>query len=190
MRRFFSRITPFLFLTLLMTMAACTRPQQPDPSMTAVATRPTGGASLDWISPEDVRRASELGLMTRNGGFGGDGEGAGERIEGLLPSVFFDFDQYFVRQQDRPALQEAVDFLRRNPNARVLLEGYTDWRGTTEYNLGLGDRRARSVRDYLIQVGVAEDRLETVSFGDLKATVGGTEEQMAFDRRVDLVVFR
>ena len=189
MRRFSSRITPFFFLAFLMTMAACTRPQQPDPSMTAVATRPAGGASLDWISPEDVRRASELGLLTRGSGFGGEGEN-GERIEGLLPSVFFDFDQSFVRPADRPALQEAAEFLRRNPNARSLLEGHCDWRGTTEYNLALGDRRARSVREYLEQIGVDPERLETVSKGDLNATQGGSEQDMARDRRVDLIVFR
>lgn len=156
--------------------------------MTAVAGQRAAADSLDWISPEDVARAEALGLAMRDAAF--DANGEGERIEGLLPSVFFDFDQSFIRPEDRPALQEAYDYLRRNRGARLIIEGHCDWRGTTEYNMALGDRRARSVKQYLVQLGVADERIETVSYGDLQAETEADEARMARDRRADLIVVR
>ena len=170
------------------TLAACTQRQAPDPSMTAVAGQRTAGDSLDWISPEDVARAEALGLAMRDAAFEANGDG--ERIEGLLPSVFFDFDQSFIRPEDRPALQDAYDYLQRNREARLIIEGHCDWRGTTEYNMALGDRRARSAKQYLVQLGIADERIETVSYGDLQAETEADEAQMARDRRADLVIVR
>ncbi len=174
--------------TLLVLLSACTSRQTPDPSMTAVSGRSGSGAlSPDWISPEDVARAEALGLNVRDAAFS---DGEGERIEGLLPSVYFQFDQSFVRPEDRPSLQEAADFLQRNPEAKLIIEGHCDWRGTSEYNMALGDRRARSVRDYILQLGISENRIETVSHGDLKSQSEASDSQMAQDRRADLVVVR
>ncbi len=178
-----------LFATAaVLTLAACTQRQAPDPSMTAVAGQRTAGDSLDWISPEDVARAEALGLTMRDAAF--DANGDGERIEGLLPSVYFAFDQSNIRAEDRPALQEAYDYLQNNREARLIIEGHCDWRGTTEYNMALGDRRARSAKDYLVQLGIAEERIETVSYGDLQAETEADEAQMARDRRADLIVVR
>ena len=175
--------------TLLVLLSGCTSRQTPDPSMTAVAGR-SGGAgafSPDWISPEDVARAEALGLNVRDSAFSDE---EGERIEGLLPSVYFQFDQSFVRPEDRSSMQEAADFLQRNPEARLIVEGHCDWRGTSEYNMALGDRRARSVRDYILQLGISEDRIETISHGDLQSESEASDSQMAQDRRADLVVVR
>jgi peptidoglycan-associated lipoprotein len=69
-----------------------------------------------------------------------------------------------------------------------LLEGHCDWRGTAEYNLGLGDRRANAAKKYLLSLGVAADRLESVSKGSLEASKNADDATMAKDRRVDLVV--
>ncbi|MCC5806421.1 MAG: OmpA family protein [Opitutales bacterium] len=178
-----------LFATAaILTLAACTQRQAPDPSMTAVAGQRTAGDSLDWISPEDVARAEALGLSMRDAAF--DANGDGERIEGLLPSVYFDFDQSNIRADDRPALQEAYDYLQNNREARLIIEGHCDWRGTTEYNMALGDRRARSAKQYLTQLGIADERIETVSYGDLQAETEADERQMARDRRADLIIVR
>lgn len=168
--------------------SACAQRQAPDPAMTAVAGQRAAADSLDWISPEDVARAEALGLTMRDAAF--DANGDGERIEGLLPSVFFDFDQSFVRPEDRPALQEAYEYLGRNRGARLIIEGHCDWRGTTEYNMALGDRRARSVKQYIVQLGIADERIETVSYGDLQAETEADEARMARDRRADLIVVR
>lgn len=145
------------------------------------------GSSADYINPQDVTNAAALGLESRNSAFGAD---AANREEGLLPSVYFDFDQSFVRPSDRDLLQDAADYLRANPEARLVVEGHCDWRGTTEYNLALGDRRASSVRDYLVDLGIADERIEVVSYGDREADTDVTDAQMQQDRRADLIVVR
>jgi len=174
-----------LALIPLIIFAGCRQASPPDPSMTAVGGTGAGQYS-DWINPADVDRANALGLSMRDSSFG---EG-GEHIEGLLPSVYFDFDQSFIRPADRPALQQAADHLIKNQGDRLLIEGHCDWRGTTEYNMTLGDRRASSVKDYLVNIGVPAERIETVSKGDLEAITEASEDQMQQDRRADLVVIR
>jgi peptidoglycan-associated lipoprotein len=141
--------------------------------------------SADWINPEDVARAEALGLSTR-----APGMGEGNRVENLFSPVYFDFDQSFIRPADRGTLQEVARHLGENPSDRLLVEGHCDWRGTTEYNMALGDRRATSVIAYLEQLGVSAGIMETVSKGDLEAVTEGNEEQMRQDRRADLVILR
>ncbi|MCD8482959.1 MAG: OmpA family protein [Verrucomicrobia bacterium] len=190
MKNFFSILTLFA-LTLLLT-GCPPRPAEPDPSMTAVGSsagaRGAGAGAGDWLNPADLEGAGgDLGLLAR-GGQGGFADG--DQIRDLLPSVFFDFDQFAIRPADRAALQTAAAHMAANPSDRLLIEGHCDWRGTTEYNMVLGERRASSVRQFLINLGVDSSRMETVSFGDLKATKEGTEAQMARDRRADLVIVR
>ena len=168
-------------------ISGCRGPQTPDPSMTAVRGSGTGSGSADWINPEDIARAEALGLSTR------DSDmllGEGNRIENLFSPIYFDFDQSFIRPADRGTLQEVASHLQANPADKLLVEGHCDWRGTTEYNMALGDRRAKSVTAYLEQIGVTVDRLETVSKGDLEAVTEGSEDQMQLDRRADLVIVR
>ncbi len=111
-------------------------------------------------------------------------------IRGVIPSVFFDFDQAAIKASERPKLDQAYQHTLANPTDTLLLEGYCDWRGTAEYNLALGERRAASVRDYLVQLGVDPTRLQTSSKGDLEAAVNGTDADMANDRRVDIVIIK
>tara|TARA_B100001013_G_scaffold307446_1_gene210991 strand:- start:5 stop:538 length:534 start_codon:yes stop_codon:yes gene_type:complete len=114
----------------------------------------------------------------------------GNYVEGILPSIHFDFDQTFIRQNERYKLDEAAEYLRSNPENRLLLEGHCDWRGTAEYNLSLGDRRANSVEHYLSNLGISPSRIETVSMGDLEAVTEGSESHMQEDRRADLIVIK
>jgi peptidoglycan-associated lipoprotein len=82
-----------------------------------------------------------------------------------LAEVHFDYDQAAVRDQDRAVLQKNADYLRRWPTVRATVEGHADARGTNEYNLALGDRRANAVKTYLVGLGIAGDRLTIVSKG-------------------------
>jgi peptidoglycan-associated lipoprotein len=109
---------------------------------------------------------------------------------GLLAAntVYFDFDASTIKASERDKLKAAKDYLDKNPTYRLLLEGHCDWRGTAEYNLGLGDRRAAAAKKYLLSLGVAADKLETLSKGSLEAAKNADEATMAKDRRVDLVV--
>jgi len=82
--------------------------------------------------------------------------------------AYFDYDKADIRPDARAALSKTADFLKANARFKVTIEGHCDERGSTEYNLGLGDRRASAVKQYLISLGVSADRLSTVSFGKEK----------------------
>jgi peptidoglycan-associated lipoprotein len=79
--------------------------------------------------------------------------------------VFFDYDQYALRPDARASLEKQAAWLKRYGAVRVLIDGNADERGTREYNLALGARRAASAKDYLVSLGVASSRIETVSYG-------------------------
>jgi peptidoglycan-associated lipoprotein len=79
--------------------------------------------------------------------------------------AYFDYDKADVRADARTALTQTADFLKSYPQVRVTVEGHADERGSTEYNLALGDRRATAAKDFLVSLGVAADRMQTVSYG-------------------------
>ncbi len=79
--------------------------------------------------------------------------------------VFFDYDKYNIRDDARAALQKDADWMKRWPSTKVTVEGHCDSRGTAEYNLALGERRSNAVKDYLVSLGIAADRIAAVSKG-------------------------
>jgi len=80
-------------------------------------------------------------------------------------TVHFDYDRYEIMEGDRAVLQRQASWLGKYPSVRITIEGHCDERGTREYNLALGARRANAVKEYLVSVGVASGRLETISYG-------------------------
>lgn len=113
-------------------------------------------------------------------GTGMDGNGAtGQYDEQGIPSVrtvYFDFDRDSIRSEFESVLNAHAQYLRSNPNARVVLEGHTDERGTREYNMGLGERRANSVLRFMSVQGVSPSQLEVVSYGEERPAVRGNNE--------------
>jgi len=106
----------------------------------------------------------------------------------LLP-VFFAFDSQEIDDEMRATLDTNADVLRRYPNWVVTIEGHCDERGTAEYNLALGERRALAARAYLVQVGVSGDRLRTVSYGkEFPFDPGHDEAAWAKNRRAHFVI--
>jgi peptidoglycan-associated lipoprotein len=83
-----------------------------------------------------------------------------------LGDVFFDYDMSMIRDDARGVLQKNAEYLRRWPSTRVSVEGHADSRGTNEYNLALGERRAAAVRDYLVSLGIDTGRMVTISRGE------------------------
>lgn len=81
-------------------------------------------------------------------------------------NIHFDFDKYYIRDDAKPTLQSLSDWLIKNKSAKMLLEGHCDEWGTNEYNLALGERRAKSTRDYLVSSGVVKDRFDMISYGE------------------------
>ncbi|KVN43287.1 peptidoglycan-associated lipoprotein Pal [Burkholderia ubonensis] len=103
-------------------------------------------------------------------------------------SIYFDFDAYDVKSEYLTLLQAHADYLRRHPSQRVLIQGNTDERGTSEYNLALGQRRSHAVMSALVTLGVPETQLEAVSFGKEKpVALGHDEASWSQNRRADLV---
>jgi len=117
-------------------------------------------------------------------------EGFSDPINTIRPfdPVLFGFDQYNLTAEERPKLQEISEFMKNNPRARLLVEGYCDWKGTPEYNKSLGDRRATTVKEYLIELGGDSNRIETVSIGDESAIPNADSTQARLDRRAAFVV--
>ena len=85
-----------------------------------------------------------------------------------MQDAYFDLDKADVRADARAALGKSADFLRRYPQMKVVVEGHCDERGSTEYNLALGDRRAAAVKQYMVSLGIGADRISTVSYGKEK----------------------
>ena len=94
-----------------------------------------------------------------------------------IKDAYFDYDSYEVRPQDNAALQADAQFLSQHPNWRVLIEGHCDERGSTEYNMALGDSRAQAAKQALVSAGVAANRLTTTSFGKEKPFCTESNEQ-------------
>jgi peptidoglycan-associated lipoprotein len=91
-------------------------------------------------------------------------------------TVYFDYDQSSLSSEAQATLDRQAAFLKASPSFRLIIEGHCDERGTREYNLALGDRRASAVRDYLVAKGINASRLSTISYGKERPSVGGSNE--------------
>ncbi|HEY1107301.1 MAG TPA: OmpA family protein [Opitutaceae bacterium] len=175
---------------LVLLLAGCPKtPTRPDPSSTIVG--PVGsGATPGGNLNGGLGNPMDLGvpgtdLVGTNNGFDSLGQ---DRKVLEAHTVYFDYDQSAIKASERAKLQAAKKYLDEHPTHRLLLEGHCDWRGTAEYNLGLGDRRAGSAKKYLQSIGVDVTRLETLSKGSLEASKNADDATAAKDRRVNLVV--
>ncbi|MCY4442077.1 MAG: peptidoglycan-associated lipoprotein Pal [Deltaproteobacteria bacterium] len=109
--------------------------------------------------------------------------------EGVLADVYFAFDRSELEAEARDLLQRNSDWIKQNPEVSIEIEGHADNRGTNEYNLALGARRAQAVKDYLVTLGNAPDRLSTISYGEELPVCGvDTEECWHKNRRAHFVV--
>lgn len=103
-------------------------------------------------------------------------------------SVYFDYDSYVVRDDGQAIVQNHSGFLNKNKDRKILIQGNTDERGGTEYNLALGQKRAEAVRKSMAALGVAESQMEAVSLGEEKPKATGSDEAAwAENRRADIV---
>jgi len=150
----------------------------------------------DNTLPEDTGAANNSGadsgvVTDRSGNTGGITESPLEAEQRRLMSqlvVYFDYDQADILPEFNALLQAHGANLARNPNMQLRLEGHTDERGSREYNIGLGERRAQSVRRVLMLQGAQATQLTTVSYGEERpAQTGSDEESWRLNRRVELV---
>ncbi len=111
-----------------------------------------------------------------------------EKKEIVLEPIYFDFDKFDLRPGDREILNRNIQALKENPGAKIRVEGNCDERGTVEYNLALGDKRARAAKNYLVELGVAEDRISIISYGEEKSNRCKNDACWSKDRRADFVI--
>ena len=105
-----------------------------------------------------------------------------------LPTVYFAYDQSTIGTTEQAKLEQAANYLLNNKDSNLIIEGNCDERGSIEYNRGLGERRALAVRAYLAKLGVADTRMQTISYGSERPAVQGSDEAAwAKNRRADLV---
>ena len=105
-------------------------------------------------------------------------------------AVYFDFDQFNLSPEERGKVIELAGFLAENRDARLLIEGYCDWKGTPAYNKSLGERRANTIMQYLIELGSDPRRIDTLSIGDEAAIPQALENQTRLDRRAEFVIYK
>lgn len=146
-------------------------------------------ALLGACSSDSNQDAANTGA----GGAGGAGAVRPGSQEDLVANVgdriFFAFDSSVVAADQRPTLQRQASWMQQYPSVTVMVEGHTDERGTREYNLALGQRRANAARDVLVAGGVAGARISTISYGkDRPAALGSDEAAWAQNRRAVTVV--
>lgn len=178
----------YLFLLLAICfLSACTSKQAPtrlgESNVTGLnGLIPDGNGAEDWSRDLEPRGSDDEITGNKFGKF--------TTVPGVLPSVYFGFDSSSIAATERIKLQEAADYLRENPKDHLLVEGYCDWYGTSEYNLALGDRRAASASDYLNTLGIDSQRIEQLSKGSLEATANLAKSDSGQDRRVDLILLQ
>ncbi len=171
----------FAFAVLAVGLAGCSKPKQVQPE-TATQAPVDGGAQTSGLGNETgPATATTTGTMSA----------AQQQALAALQSrnlVYFEFDSSEIRADYVSVVAAHAAYLVKFPTARARLEGHTDERGSREYNIGLGERRAQTVRKALLLQGVAESQITTVSYGEERPAVEGSDESaFAQNRRVEIV---
>lgn len=138
----------------------------------------------------DIAPITDVGLDTGSLGQTGD-RFSGPEERGLYDSVYFDYDSSQIKSSETPKVEAVASAMSSDANMVLIVEGHCDERGSAEYNLALGERRALAVRAYLVGLGVSADRVQTKSFGEEKpADPGTSEEAWSKNRRGEFVVIK
>lgn len=106
-----------------------------------------------------------------------------------IQNIYFDYDKYTIRPDAREILKANTEIFTKNSGASIVVEGHCDDRGTTEYNMALGERRAQEAKQYLVNLGIKESRIETISYGEERPLdTRSTEEAWAQNRRAQFLL--
>ena len=167
---------------LLVTAGCCTKKPAPAPAPEVVAEPAPAPVPVPTEAPivvpvaEPVAETLPADLAELN-------------KKGYLKDVFFDYDQYDIRADQRDALAANAEWLKKWPTVKIQVEGHCDERGSNKYNMALGDKRANAARDYLVSLGIDAGRVTTISYGEERPFVEGqNEEAWSQNRRAHFVV--
>jgi peptidoglycan-associated lipoprotein len=176
--RILSTLAIILSSTLLFSACSTVRLDEKPPVEERTGTAPGTGANAMGTDPRTVSTVTAQSNDPLND------------PQGILAkrSIYFDLDSYIVRDEFRPVIEAHAKYLNANRGRRIVIQGHTDERGGSEYNLALGQKRAEAVRRSLSLLGVADNQMEAVSFGKEKPKAFGSDEAAwAENRRVDIV---
>lgn len=192
-----NRLQTWTTLALALTLSACaSTDRQADEAEAAAreaAARAAAQAQAESAAAAAAAQADETGVATVTR-LVGEGEGGDIGLPEVLRQrlvIYFAFDSAELSAEVQTTLTDHANFLSSRTDLKLRLEGHTDPRGTPEYNIGLGERRAQSVRRALGLLGIADLRIETVSYGEERLAAAGEDEaSLALNRRVELVYGR
>lgn len=177
----------WVIVTLALLLAACSS----TPKKAATDDADSGAATS---MPETSMSDSDMGMSDAStGAVGGAGTFSGDPLSdpnSLLSKrvIYFDYDSAVVRDDFTAVVEAHASYLADNPGVRITLEGHADERGTREYNLGLGDRRANAVHQFLSLMGARAGQVQTVSYGEERPALDGHDESAwSQNRRVEIV---
>ena len=183
-------------VAVILVVGGCCVIDPPSPMLPA-ALLPLPGPDVDSLQAHQnsVRQAEEA-ARAEAARLAAERAAAAERQRAIAAAratleemVFFDYDMVEIRDDAAPVLREKVNILRASPQVRLRIEGYCDERGSTAYNLALGNRRAEAIRQFLTGFGLSESRFEIVSVGEGRPLVqGSNEDAWARNRRVEFVI--
>ncbi len=176
----FFRFCAILALALAIGMSGCTKKttkiETPPPAPVAEPEPQPEPEPTFEPSDEDVFVAADMDAEMRE----------------LLVPIYFSYDQWELKPEEVAKLERIAPFLSEHPDKRILIEGHADERGTNEYNIGLGENRAKTVKQYLVSYGISSSRFETTSYGrERPATPNCPDEAChAKNRRVEWVILK
>ncbi len=149
-------------------------------------------AACETASDQSAATTGQAGASAGAAGAGGvsRSQSLQERfVAEVGDRVFFDFDKSDLKPEARRTIERWSAFFKQNPNATVTIEGHADERGTREYNLGLGERRANAAKNYLVSLGIEARRVATISYGkERPAVLGSNEAAWSQNRRAAAVI--
>lgn len=177
-----------LFLVLLLALALAIVPA--GCKKKAPASEPSGDMPETTAASTDDREALDSGDIIGMGtdSLSDDDLGTG-RDEPDLKDVHFAFDRYDLTITAQTLLRENAEWLRANPGVQIVIEGHCDERGSNEYNLALGERRAEAIKNYLVSLGISDARMRTISYGEeMPLDPASNEAAWAKNRRGHLLV--
>ena len=178
-----------LMVGLLVTVSACSKKKSRlDPMEQTSSSQTEAGADADQEAAEARAIAEEELKAQRLQEQKAMEEAAREKTQAreqfVNKDIYFNFDDASLSSDARDVLKDKVEWLRENPGVSVLIEGHCDERGTAEYNIALGQRRAQSVKTFMVNAGVSPSRLSTISYGEERpVAMGSNESAWAKNRR-------
>ncbi len=172
------KVVPFLLAALIMAGCSSTGGVQEESQGAAVEDQTQAGTGQEGAQTSGLQGQGGIDMQALND------------PTSLLSkrTLYFDFDSSKINEEERAIVTAHAGFLASNPAAKITLEGHADERGTREYNIGLGERRAMSVRELLLFMGARDDQIQTLSYGEEKpAALGHDESSWRLNRRVEIV---